>query len=92
MRLGITYLARLQREYRQLSTALAAYNWGPGHINARLRQGAPLPVRYARNVIDAYGDHAERLAALAPASAGTALTRAATKPSTASMAASSVTR
>jgi soluble lytic murein transglycosylase-like protein len=94
VRFGIAYLAWLHREYGNLSTALAAYNWGPGHVSRQLAQGLPVPRVYASNVIDAYGIHAARLETLVSASAasGAADTSADTKPSTASIAASSATR
>jgi soluble lytic murein transglycosylase-like protein len=94
VRFGIAYLAWLHREYGNLSTALAAYNWGPGHVSRQLAQGLPVPRVYASNVIDAYGIHAARLEALAAGSrgAGSAETSADTNASTASIAASSATR
>jgi soluble lytic murein transglycosylase-like protein len=55
VRLGIAYLAWLVRRYGELDVVLAAYNAGPGAIEARLRAGQPLPARYARDVLDAYG-------------------------------------
>ena len=51
----IAYLQQLSIRYGSLPTALAAYNWGPGHIDQRLRRGTPLPVGYARLVLAAYG-------------------------------------
>ena len=94
VRLGVAYLAWLHGEYGNLSTALAAYNWGPGHVSRQLAAGLPVPRLYARDVIDAYGIHAARLEA-SPASSsrsGSAETSADTNASTASIAASSVTR
>jgi soluble lytic murein transglycosylase-like protein len=56
VRLGVAYLSRLRDRYDgNLSAALAAYNWGPGHIDGRLRDGTPLPVTYADLVLRAYG-------------------------------------
>jgi soluble lytic murein transglycosylase-like protein len=55
VRLGIAYLAWLARRYGDLDVVLAAYNAGPGAIENRLRTGQPLPVRYARDVLDVYG-------------------------------------
>ena len=56
VRIGVAYLQQLRDRYGDLSTALAAYNWGPGRIDRRLSRGAPLPTIYARLVLDAYGD------------------------------------
>jgi soluble lytic murein transglycosylase len=53
VRLGVRYLERLMRRYPDLRIALAAYNWGPGHISGRLRRGEPLPRRYADRVLAA---------------------------------------
>lgn len=56
VRLGIAYLRQLLDRYDgNLDAALAAYNWGPGHIDGRLRDGTPLPVSYADLVQRAYG-------------------------------------
>jgi soluble lytic murein transglycosylase-like protein len=92
VRFGIAYLAWLHREYGNLSTALAAYNWGPGHVSRQLARGLPVPRVYADDVIDAYGAHAARLEAWPASASGIVETSAATNASTASIAASSVTR
>jgi len=56
VRLGVAYLRQLLDRYDgNLDAALAAYNWGPGHIDGRLRDGTPLPVIYADLVQRAYG-------------------------------------
>jgi len=55
VRLGVAYLEGLLRRYGSTEVALAAYNWGPGRIDRRLRAGRPLPVRYVRSVLAAYG-------------------------------------
>jgi soluble lytic murein transglycosylase len=56
VRLGVAYLKWLERRYDgRLDVALAAYNWGPGRIDRRLRAGRPLPVQYARDVLAIYG-------------------------------------
>lgn len=56
VRIGVAYLRQLRDRYGDLSTALAAYNWGPGRIDRRLSRGAPLPTIYAQLVFEAYGD------------------------------------
>jgi soluble lytic murein transglycosylase-like protein len=57
VRLGAAYLRELADRYDgELSTALVAYNWGPGRIDRRLRRGSPLPGRYSKLVLDAYDD------------------------------------
>jgi soluble lytic murein transglycosylase-like protein len=56
VRLGVAYLSRLLERYDgNVAAALAAYNWGPGHIDGRLRDGTPLPAAYADLVLRAYG-------------------------------------
>jgi soluble lytic murein transglycosylase-like protein len=55
VRLGVAYLRQLSDRYGgSISTALAAYNWGPGHIDRRLRQGTALPDQYPGLVLEAY--------------------------------------
>jgi soluble lytic murein transglycosylase-like protein len=56
VRIGVAYLQELRDRYGNLSTALAAYNWGPGRIDRRISRGAALPTIYARLVLEAYGD------------------------------------
>jgi soluble lytic murein transglycosylase len=56
VRLGVAYLKWLERRYDgRLDVALAAYTWGPGRIDRRLRAGRPLPAQYARDVLAIYG-------------------------------------
>jgi soluble lytic murein transglycosylase-like protein len=54
LRIGVAYLRELIDRYANVRAALAAYNWGPGEIDARLRQGGVLPARYAERVLHAY--------------------------------------
>jgi len=54
VRLGVEYLRQLIERYDDVSTALAAYNWGPGRIGNRLRRGETIPARYAGKVIAKY--------------------------------------
>jgi len=54
VRLGVAYLRQLQAQFGSLEVALAAYNWGPGHIGRRLRLGDDLPTEYPRLVREAH--------------------------------------
>ena len=56
VRLGVVYLHDLIERYESLTTALAAYNWGPTRIAKRLRLGEPIPAIYARRVLLATGE------------------------------------
>jgi len=51
VRIGCRYLAFLRQRYRNTHAALAAYNWGPGAIDRRLRQGHGLPREYPTAVL-----------------------------------------
>ena len=59
VRIGIAYLRQLEDRYGDVATALAAYNWGPGRIDARIRRGAALPARYSALVFAAYSAQEE---------------------------------
>jgi soluble lytic murein transglycosylase len=61
VRLGSAYLRELSKRYGKLSTALAAYNWGPGRIDRRLQRGHRLPTEYPRLVLEAHEDHHQRV-------------------------------
>jgi soluble lytic murein transglycosylase-like protein len=54
IRMGVAYLEQLESRYGSMATALAAYNWGPGRIDSRLRHGATLPVVYSGSVLASY--------------------------------------
>lgn len=56
VRIGVAYLRELIDRYANVRAALAAYNWGPGEIDARLRDGTVLPARYAERVLNAYSN------------------------------------
>jgi soluble lytic murein transglycosylase-like protein len=57
--LGVAYLRQLSDRYGSTRAALAAYNWGPGHIDRRLRLGTPMPTVYPGLVLQAYAAHRE---------------------------------
>lgn len=50
IRLGTAYLSQLALRYGDVNTALAAYNWGPGRIDRRIRLGASVPSGYSEQV------------------------------------------
>ena len=54
VRLGVAYLQQLSMRYEDLPTALAAYNWGQGRIDRRIRRGTTLPTDYPRLVLQAH--------------------------------------
>jgi soluble lytic murein transglycosylase-like protein len=60
VRLGVAYLEQLSRRYGEVSTALAAYNWGPGHIDRRIARGHALPTEYPSLVLEAHAAELER--------------------------------
>ena len=63
VKLGTAYLRQLADRYDDVSIALAAYNWGPGRIDRRLRRGATVPSRYieqVRRAVDRYDEVALR--------------------------------
>jgi len=54
VKLGVAYLRKLADRYDDMNTALAAYNWGPGRIDRRLRAGEGVPKIYPDRVMKAY--------------------------------------
>lgn len=54
VKLGTAYLRQLESKYGSIDTALAAYNWGPGRIDRRLRRGAAVPSVYPGQVMKFY--------------------------------------
>lgn len=60
VQLGVAYVKQLAERYGSIPTALAAYNWGPGHVDGRLRRGSPVPRVYPALVMNAYGDAMRR--------------------------------
>ncbi len=50
VRLGTAYIKHLADRYGDVTTALAAYNWGPGRIDRRIRKGSGLPSIYTDRV------------------------------------------
>ena len=52
--LGTAYIKSLEKRYGDVSTALAAYNWGPGRIDRRIRTGTGVPSIYRDRVMKAF--------------------------------------
>jgi len=72
VRLGIAYLRELSDRYRgDLHAALAAYNWGPGHVDRRLQEGTPLPSEYPSLVTQARAQRAIARVSFVPTSSAT---------------------
>jgi soluble lytic murein transglycosylase-like protein len=72
VRLGITYLRELSDRYDgDLWAALAAYNWGPGHVDRRLQDGVELPSHYPSLVWQARSQRAIARVSFAPTSSAT---------------------
>jgi soluble lytic murein transglycosylase-like protein len=53
VKLGVAYLRELLDRYGEVRVALAAYNWGPGHIDRRIQRGNALPTEYPNLVLEA---------------------------------------
>lgn len=54
VRLGVRYLEQLVARFGDVPTALAAYNAGPTRVADLLRDGQPVPTRYADRVMSAW--------------------------------------
>jgi len=54
VRLGVHYLKALLERYDNVRVALAAYNFGPGDVSRRLRNGEAIPRSYADKVLAVY--------------------------------------
>ncbi len=53
IQMGSFYLDWLIKRFGSMEVALAAYNWGPGHIAKRISRGSMLPVQYPGKVLQA---------------------------------------
>ena len=62
VKLGVAYLRNLTDRYQDVSTALTAYNWGPGRIDRKIRSGQKLPTLYRDRVMRAYDSTRQEIA------------------------------
>ena len=58
VKLGVAYLEEMRDRFGDIRTALAAYNWGPGHIGRQIRRGRAVPAGYTNLVLDNYTEFA----------------------------------
>lgn len=54
IQLGTAYIRQLADRYGDVTTALAAYNWGPSRIDRRIRTGIGIPSIYSERVMKAF--------------------------------------
>jgi soluble lytic murein transglycosylase-like protein len=72
VQLGIAYLRELSDRYDgDLWAALAAYNWGPGHVDRRIQEGVALPSYYPSLVWQARTQRAIARVSFSPTSSAT---------------------
>jgi soluble lytic murein transglycosylase len=57
IKLGVFYLDGLKKQFRNLSLALLAYNFGPGEIKSRLDNNIQVSGDYATLVLTAYREY-----------------------------------
>lgn len=60
VKIGIRYLSGLKERFSDLSSLIAAYNAGPGHIASRLRDGEAVAKNYVNKVLYTYRDLKEK--------------------------------
>jgi soluble lytic murein transglycosylase len=54
IRIGIHYLSQLMMDFKDVRTALTAYNYGPTYIKALIDRKEKIPHNYSRKVLTAY--------------------------------------
>ena len=61
IKIGVFYLSRLKKRFRDMKLALTAYNWGPTRIGYKLAGKRSVPTRYAKKVLSAYRLYSQNL-------------------------------
>ncbi|MFQ5851188.1 MAG: lytic transglycosylase domain-containing protein [Candidatus Binatia bacterium] len=54
IKIGVFYLSRLKKRFRDMKLTLTAYNWGPTKIRNRLAEKGVIPLGYAMKVLSTY--------------------------------------
>jgi len=54
IRMGIHYLSRLILDFKDLGTALTAYNYGPTYVKGLIERKERVPVNYYRRILTVY--------------------------------------
>lgn len=54
IRMGIHYLSQLMTDFKDVRTALTAYNYGPTYVKTLIERKKKIPYNYSRRVLTAY--------------------------------------
>jgi soluble lytic murein transglycosylase len=54
IRIGIHYLSQLMTDFKDVRTALTAYNYGPTYVKGLIERKERIPHNYSRRVLIAY--------------------------------------
>src|SRR4030043_55969 len=54
IRMGIHYLSQLMLDFKDVGTALTAYNYGPTYVKSLIERKERIPHNYSRKVLTAY--------------------------------------
>ncbi|MBZ0220757.1 MAG: lytic transglycosylase domain-containing protein [Candidatus Methylomirabilis sp.] len=60
IKMGVHYFSRLKRRYKDVGLSLAAYNAGPGKVDAWMKDGSEPAALYAERVFENYSRFLER--------------------------------
>lgn len=54
VKMGLYYLSRLVTDFRDMGTALTAYNYGPTYVKSLLDRKEKLPLQYYKSILSVY--------------------------------------